>query len=254
MDVTKNLISVSKALAYIVFIGLIWEGIVIFFQVDPYYLPKLSAVLLSIWSTPDAYIAGFFHTLGEALIGYVAGALVGVAFGVIFYLWRTLREVVFPLFIISQTIPIIAFGAVIVLWFGNSLMSKAIIAFYLTFFPVAVNTLNGLRNIDPKQEGLLRSFGATRWKLLWQLQLPSALPQIFVALRLACTISLLGAIAGEWFGDTTGLGVLLLQAMYNEQMVELWAAVLITGVLGSLFFLIVSLVEHRVVFWRNEQV
>ena len=135
----------------------------------------------------------------------------------------------------------------------NTILAKAMIAFYLTFFPVTVNTLNGLEAVDRRQEDLLRSFGASRWQLLWQLQLPAALPQIFVALRLACTLSLLGAIAGEWFGDTVGLGVLLLQAMYNENAAGLWAALLLCGLMGTLFYGVVAWVERRLVFWSAEQ-
>ncbi|SAI70044.1 ABC transporter permease [Bordetella ansorpii] len=233
-------------------IAVAWEGLVVAAGLPPHYLPRLSVILDAIISLPDAYLAGFLRTLSETVLGYVAGALVGVMNGVLFHRSRLLRELIFPLFVISQTIPVIAFGAVVVLWFGNTILAKALIAFYLTFFPVTVNTLNGLESVDRRQVDLLRSFGATRLQLLWRLELPAALPQIFVALRLACTLSLLGAIAGEWFGDTTGLGVLLLQAMYNEHFVALWAAILMSGLLGTSFYGLVAWIEHRVVFWRSE--
>lgn len=239
--------------ATVLAIGLLWEGLVFFIGIQPYYLPRLSDILMSIIDVPDAYVAGFLRTMTETLLGFAIGALVGVANGVIFSQSRLLRETIFPLFVISQTIPVIAFGAVVVLWFGNTILAKALIAFYLTFFPVTVNTLNGLDAVDRNQENLLRSFGANRWQLLLRLQLPAALPQIFVALRLACTLSLLGAIAGEWFGDTVGLGVLLLQAMYNEHMIALWSAILMSGLLGTSFYALVAWVERHVVFWKAEQ-
>ncbi|MFE8646607.1 ABC transporter permease [Sphingomonas sp. NCPPB 2930] len=241
-----------QGLGLVLAVAAAWEGATVFFRISPYYLPRLSVILAAMAATPEAYIAGFLRTLGETLIGFCAGTVVGVASGVLFKQSRLLRELVFPVFVVSQTIPVIAFGAVVVLWLGNTILAKAMIAFYLTFFPVTVNTLNGLEAVDRRQEDLLRSFGASRWKLLWQLQLPAALPQIFVALRLACTLSLLGAIAGEWFGDTVGLGVLLLQAMYNEQMVALWGAILAAGLLGTSFFGVVALLERRIVFWRSE--
>ncbi|RXN85147.1 ABC transporter permease [Achromobacter aloeverae] len=243
---------VLRGVVTIAIIGLAWEAVVTAAGIQPYYLPRLSAILAAIVALPDAYLAGFLRTLSETLLGYAAGALVGVANGVLFHRSRLLRETIFPLFVISQTIPVIAFGAVVVLWFGNTILAKALIAFYLTFFPVTVNTLNGLEAVDRRQVDLLRSFGATSRQLLFRLLLPSALPQIFVALRLACTLSLLGAIAGEWFGDTTGLGVLLLQAMYNEQFVALWAAILMAGLLGTSFYGLVAWVEHKAVFWRSE--
>ncbi|RYF56659.1 MAG: ABC transporter permease [Comamonadaceae bacterium] len=245
-------LTVLRGAAAIVLMGLAWEAIVVLFSVNPYYLPRLSVILTSITAVPDAYIAGFMRTLSETLLGFTFGVVVGVFNGVMFHRSRLLKELIFPIFIISQTIPVIAFGAVVVLWFGNTILAKALIAFYLTFFPVTVNTLNGLEAVDPRQVDLLRSFGASRMKLLFQLQLPAALPQIFVALRLACTLSLLGAIAGEWFGDTVGLGVLLLQAMYNENVVALWATILVSGLLGTSFYGLVAWAEHKIVFWKAE--
>jgi len=148
---------------------------------------------------------------------------------------------------------VIAFGALVVLWFGNTLLAKAVIAFYLTFFPVTVNTLLGLGSVDHRQVALLRSFGASDRQLLFRLQLPTALPQIFVALRLASSLSLVGAIVGEWFGDTTGVGVMLLQAMFTENVPAMWAALLAAALLGTGFYAVVAAVERQLVFWRAEQ-
>lgn len=251
-SIRPAVLSLLRGATAIAIMGLVWEAIVVIFSIDPYYLPRLSAILQSIAEVPDAYISGFIRTMSETLLGFTFGVVVGVFNGVMFHRFRLLKELVFPLFIISQTIPVIAFGAVVVLWFGNTILAKALIAFYLTFFPVTVNTLNGLEAVDSRQLDLLRSFGAGRLKLLFQLQLPAALPQIFVALRLACTLSLLGAIAGEWFGDTVGLGVLLLQAMYNENVTALWATVLVSGLLGTSFYGLVAFAEQKIVFWKAE--
>lgn len=245
--------SLARVLLVLVAIGVAWEALVVVLSIKPYYLPRLSLVLQAIAATPQAYVDGFLRTAAEALLGFAAGGLFGVFVGLLFFRVPTLRDMVFPMFIVSQTIPVIAFGALVVLWFGNTLIAKAIIAFYVTFFPVTVNTLLGLKSVDPKQASLMRSFGASRGQLMWRLQFPTALPQIFVALRLAASLSLVGAIVGEWFGDTTGLGVLLLQAMFNENAVGLWAALLMCALLGMLFYGIVALVERRLVFWGAEQ-
>lgn len=237
----------------LVAVGVAWEALVVSLSIKPYYLPRLSLVLQAMAASPQAYIDGFLRTAAEALIGFTAGGLFGVGVGILFYRMPAVRDMVFPMFIVSQTIPVIAFGALVVLWFGNTLIAKAVIAFYVTFFPVTVNTLLGLRSVDPRQEALMRSFGATRGQLLCRLQFPTALPQIFVALRLAASLSLVGAIVGEWFGDTTGLGVLLLQAMFNENAVGLWAALLMCALLGTLFYGAVAWVEKRLVFWSAEQ-
>lgn len=234
-------------------VALAWEGLVLLLGIRPYYLPRLSSVLAAILATPGAYASGFLRTLTETLLGFAAGGAFGVLIAVAFLRMRTLRELVFPLFVVSQTIPVIAFGALVVLWFGNTLLAKAVIAFYLTFFPVAVNALIGLEAVDRRQIDLMRSFGATPRQILLRLQLPAALPQIFVALRLAASLSLVGAIVGEWFGDTDGLGVLLLQGMYNENVVAIWAALLVSAVLGLGLYAAVAALERILVFWGAEQ-
>jgi NitT/TauT family transport system permease protein len=233
--------------------AVIWEGAVSLFGIRPVYLPRLSSILMSIAATPQAYIDGFVRTLMETLIGFLAGGAFGVLTGIAFFRMRALKEMIFPIFVVSQTIPVIAFGALVVLWFGNTLLAKAVIAFYLTFFPVTVNTLLGLELVDPKQVALMRSFGASNHQLLLRLQLPTALPQIFVALRLASSLSLVGAIVGEWFGDTTGIGVLLLQAMFTENMVAIWGALLAAALLGTCLYAVVAACERRLVFWSAEQ-
>jgi NitT/TauT family transport system permease protein len=249
----KTAAGLTRLLFGLLLAGAAWEGAVLLFGIRPATLPRLSTILAAIAATPGAYLDGFLRTLEETLIGFAAGAAVGVLNGVAFFRWPLLRDLLFPIFVVSQTIPVIAFGALIVLWFGNTLLAKAVIAFYLTFFPVTVNTLLGLNAVDPAQVALLRSFGATGRSLMLRLQLPAALPQVFVALRLGASLSLVGAIVGEWFGDTTGLGVLLLQAMYTENVVGLWAAILCAALLGTGFYAAVAATERRVVFWGAEQ-
>jgi NitT/TauT family transport system permease protein len=249
----KTAAGLTRLLFGLLLAGAAWEGAVLLFGIRPATLPRLSTILAAIAATPGAYLDGFLRTLEETLIGFAAGATVGVLNGLAFFRWPLLRDMLFPIFVVSQTIPVIAFGALIVLWFGNTLLAKAVIAFYLTFFPVTVNTLLGLNAVDPAQVALLRSFGATGRSLMLRLQLPAALPQVFVALRLGASLSLVGAIVGEWFGDTTGLGVLLLQAMYTENVVGLWAAILCAALLGTGVYAAVAATERRVVFWGAEQ-
>ena len=233
-------------------LALLWEGATRLFKVSPYYLPPLSTVIYTIAEQPGDFLAAALRTLAETLIGYLAGIVVGVASGALFFHLRLLRELFFPLFIVSQTIPVIAFGAIIVMVFGNTLAAKALIAFYLTFFPITVNTLAGLSTVKPDQAAVLRSFGASGPQLFWKLRLPAALPRIFVALRLSASLALIGAIVGEWFGDTLGLGVTLLSAMSNENVPVLWAAILCCAIVGSGLYGAVAAIERAVVTWKEE--
>lgn len=237
-------------LAAVVLLALIWEIVVHVFVIPPRYLPALSLVLGDAWSVRAALVVSFGKTLLETVCGFAAGGLFGFACGVLFSRFRALERSVFPLFVLSQTVPVIAFGAIVVIWFGNALMAKVVIAFYLTFFPVVVNTLRGLRACDPQRIDLLQSFGASPWQLFFKLELPAALPVIFVGLRVGIALSLAGAIVGEWFGDTSGLGAMILEAMYYEHIPQLWGLIIVCGIMGALLYGVMAGTERRFVWWR----
>jgi NitT/TauT family transport system permease protein len=207
---------------------------------------------MTLWHQPVAFGMAMGTTLLEAVIGIVLGTLIGIVSGVVFFRVRLLERMFFPYFVASQAVPIIAFGALVIMWFGNGLAAKAFVALYLTFFPVAVNTLRGLRSVDPRQVDLLRTFGASSTRIFLKLQFPGALPSIFTAVRLGASLGLVGAIVGEWFGAQSGLGAILLLSMFNYQVADLWAAIVLTGIAGTLLFGVVVLLERQLAWWTDE--
>jgi NitT/TauT family transport system permease protein len=238
--------------AAVVLVALAWLILVPLFKIEPRYLPALPVVALDGWSAWPDLVAGFRRTLIETALGFTLGAAFGIGFGVLFAYVRAMERAIFPIFVALQTIPVIAFGAIVVIWFGNTILAKVVIALYLAFFPVTVNTLRGLQASDPQRIALMRSFGASRLQLFVKLALPSAMPTILVGLKLGVSLSLAGAIVGEWFGDTVGLGVMLLQALYFEQIPRVWVLVVACGALGTLLYGVLSLVERRYVWWRAD--
>jgi NitT/TauT family transport system permease protein len=230
----------------------IWESAVRLFDVTPDKLPPPSAVLVKIWAGRDALAVAVGTTVLEAMLGLVVGIAFGAASGIAFSRFRLLERMMLPYFAASQAVPIIAFGAIIVMWFGNGVASKAVIAFYLSFFPVAVNTLAGIRRVSAEEIGLLKTFGATDGEIFRKLQLPAALPSIFTAIRISVGLALVGAIVGEWFGARTGLGVVLLTAMFDHQVEQLWAGILLTGLTGTALFAAVVVLQRRLVPWHAE--
>ena len=230
----------------------LWEAAVVGLAIDPFYLPSIRVVAAAMQAQSGSYLDAYLVTLAEAALGFAMGGLVGVASALLFTRLPMVKDMVLPIFIVSQTVPVIAFGAIVVLWFGNTLMAKAAIAFYLTFFPVTINTLAGIAAVDARQMALLRSFGAGQGVVMRKLLLPAALPRIFTALRLSASLALAGAIVGEWFGATRGVGAMLLAAMFNEQIVSLWASILVAAAVGGTLFATVALAERAMVFWREE--
>lgn len=229
---------------------LAWAVLVPMLGVPPRYLPSLARVLADAASVAGELWVSFLHSLTEAVLGFLAGAAMGVGFGVAFASSRFLQRSILPLFVALQSVPVIAFGAIVVIWFGNGLLAKVVIALYLTFFPVSVATLRGLQAIDPERVALFLSFGASKAQIFSRLALPTALPSIFTGLKLGVSLSLIGAIVGEWFGDSVGLGVMLLQALYFEQVERVWVLIVLCGLLGALLYGILALIERKYVWWR----
>lgn len=241
----------SPVLAF-VGLAIVWEIAVHAFAPSPRYLPALSAIAQDAWSVWPQLMRGFGRTLLETVLGFAMGAVFGCLCGTVFTYSRWMERSVFPLFVVSQTVPVVAFGALIVIWFGNSLLAKVMTAFFLTFFPVTVNTLRGLKSCDPQRIALMKSFGAGRLVMFFKLAVPSALPQIMVGLRVAIGLSLIGSVVGEWFGETVGLGVMLMEAMNADLVLRLWVVMFACGLMGALLYGLLTFVERRLVWWRSE--
>jgi len=175
------------------------------------------------------------------------GATAGLGLAVLFAASRLLERGLLPYVMVSQTVPILAIAPMVVVWLGTSWVSKAVIAAYLTLFPVAVNVLRGLRTIDPDALALMRALAATRAQAFRKLRSPAAMPFLFTALRLSTTASVVGAIIGELpVGSRFGMGVVIINAAqyYNWRPANLWAAILVSALLGIAFYHAVVAVER----------
>ena len=184
-----------------------------------------------------------------AAIGFVLGGMLGIALAAAFVHYQLLERAFVPYVVASQTIPIVALAPMIVFFFGNNLMSVVVITTYLTFFPVTIAMIRGLRSPDPRALELMRSYAASRRTILWKLRLPASLPYLFTALKITATASVVGAIIGEGPGAIQeGLGWAIID--FNQQYItgpgKLWAAILVAAMLGIAFYLIVRGVELRV--------
>ena len=206
--------------------------------------PPLWAVLF------DAAI----FTFREALVGFLFGSLLGLLLGVLFVHFRLLERGCMPYVVASQTVPILAIAPMVIIWLKAGWFSVAVIAAYLTFFPVTINTLRGLRSPDPRALELMRSYAATPWHILWKLRFPAALPYIFTAFKISATASVVGSIIGELpSGIRDGLGgaILNFNQYYISGPERLWAVILVSAVVGIAFYLIVTLLEAVVLRGRR---
>ncbi|HEY5889706.1 MAG TPA: ABC transporter permease [Acidimicrobiia bacterium] len=199
-----------------------------------------------------------FFTLREALAGFVLGGLFGFSLSVVFVRSRLLERAFMPYVVASQTIPIIAIAPMVVVWGGRAelpqWMAVAVISAYLTFFPVAINTLRGLRSPDPNAMELMRSYAAKPNQVLWKVQVPAALPYIFTALKVSATASIIGALIGELpagFGEGLGRALLTFSSQFGARSEKLYATVIVTAIVGIIFVGSVILIEKRVIKQRR---
>jgi NitT/TauT family transport system permease protein len=249
-----------RALLVLAAIVMSWEGGKFLFAIPAYKLPHLHEVFGDflrrgaggeLWVWIMAQNAAY--TALEGVVGFVVGGVAGLLLAVTFAHSRTLERGFLPYVIASQTVPILAIAPMVVVWLGTSWVSKAVIAAYLTFFPVTINVLRGLRAVDPDALALLRALAATPGQVFLRLRCPSALPHLFTALRVSATVSVVGAIIGELpVGSRHGMGVVIINAAqyYNWRPANLWAAILVSALLGIAFYQAVAAIERRVLTWQ----
>ncbi len=218
------------------------------------YLPYLHKVLLAYLANADSFARAGLVTLGNAFAGFLIGALVG--YGLALLMSRTVWVArSFYVYIVgSQMVPVIALAPILYGIIRDETILKITIAAYLTFFPVTVNVLKGLQSVDPRALDLMHSYAATVGETYRKLRVPASLPYLFNALKIAATISLIGAIVAELMGGSNGLGVLILAVQYNSYggSDRLWALVIEVGGIGLLFFGVVALAERLLVPWQVE--
>jgi NitT/TauT family transport system permease protein len=200
-------------------------------------------------------------TAKEAAIGFLLGAAIGFAIGVVLHHSRVLQRGVLPYIVASQTIPILAIAPMIVVWTGSrgtpAWFSVAIIAAFLTFFPVTINTLRGLQSADPRALELMRSYAASRRKILWNLRIPASFPFLFTALKIAAPAAVVGAIIGELpssIQDGLAGAILNFNQYYITSPESLWATNIIAAALGIIFFSVVAIAERLLVRRAPEHV
>jgi len=197
------------------------------------------------------------YTARSAFVGFLIGAVAGFALGVALAHSRLLERGLLPYVVASQTVPILAIAPMIVIWLKAGWLSVAVIASYLTFFPVTINTLRGLKSADPRAVDLMRSYAAGRWDVLWKLRVPSAMPYLFTALKVSATASVVGAIIAEppaSIQDGLGGAIVNFNQYYLSSPASLWATIFIAALLGIGFFGLVSGAERILVSRAPERV
>jgi putative hydroxymethylpyrimidine transport system permease protein len=188
-------------------------------------------------------------TAGEIGLGLLVAVVLGLACAVAIHFSTGLRRALYPLLVGSQTIPIVLIAPLLVAWWGFGLGPKLAIIALVCFFPITVNTLDGLRAVDPDLPRMMRTLDAGRGQILRRVEIPSALPYLLSGAKVAAAISVIGAVFGEWSGADEGLGHLILIAQGQLQTARVFAAVVVLSALALALFGALALIERRLAWW-----
>ena len=228
---------------------LLWEVGVWFFKVPNYIAPAPSDVGNTLVEKFPLLLKNFLPTFYESVFGFFAGNLAAILIAIAFVHNKFVEKAFFPLAVFVNTIPILAIAPILVLIFGAGATAKIVIAGLICFFPTLVNMVRGLQSVSPQSLELARILSASKWEVFWKIRLPSSLPFLFSALKIAATTCVIGAIVGEWVGADVGLGALIIDSTFNFRAPLLYSAVFMSSMLSVLLFSTVCIVERLVVKW-----
>ncbi len=226
-----------------------WDWIAEALNIQPFLIPAPSDVAQSLVDDRELLASDLWVTAQEVLFGFAIAAVLGFTFAIVMYLSDLLRRAFYPLLVASQTVPVIAIAPILVVWLGFGIGPKLAIVALVCFFPITVNTLDGLRSVDPEMTRMMRSLDAGRAQTLRRVEIPSALPFLLSGAKIAAVVSVIGAVFGEWSGSDDGLGHLILVAQGQLQTARVFAAVVVLSALALALFGALALLERRVAWW-----
>lgn len=231
---------------------LLWEAIVRGAGIPQVLLPAPSVIGLRIVSSVPILWADFRQTVLKAvLFGYIAGSAAGFAVAILADRFRFLSNGLLPLGNMVSALPIIGIAPIMVMWFGFDWQSKAAVVVVMTFFPMLVNTIEGLRSAGRIERDLMHTYRASHWQTLAKLRLPAALPFIFNALKINSTLALIGALVAEFFGTpVVGMGFRISTEVGRMNLDMVWAEIALAAAVGSLFYGAIALLERAMTFWH----
>ena len=241
-----------SVLVLLVLLG-IWEAVSRGGAVAVYILPAPDQVLTELWNDWGSVLrSATWVTFQEMFLGFVIAVAAGLAIAVALHWSKVVRRALYPLLIASQAIPIVVLAPILAIIIGYNISSKLVVVALVCFFPIAVNTLDGLRGVDSEYVRMMRTLHGTRWLTFRRIELPSAMPSFFSGVRVAAAFAPVGAVFGEFSGSNDGLGYVMLQAGPELQTSRVLAAVLLLTVMAVLLVLAVTLCERLIAPWALE--
>ena len=230
-----------------------WELCVRAFAVPAYVLPPPSRVAAVFFARFPLLLSHTGATLAEIGLGLLFGWLGGIGLALALFYVPPLGAAVYPILIASQVIPVFAIAPLLIIWFGYGLWPKVAVVALITFFPITITAVDGLRAAGSETIDVLRALRASEWRIFRIVRAPASLPALFSGLKVGVTLSVVGATIGEWIGAKRGLGYLMIESNALLRVDLVFAAILALTLVGLLLFSLVCIIEGRVLRWRREE-
>ncbi|MBR3242986.1 MAG: ABC transporter permease [Parasporobacterium sp.] len=237
----------------IIVIILLWEVITNGFRIPAYILPNPIQVVQAFINDFSLIMYHLGATLLEGVIGLGISIVLSVLMAICMDRFTFVRKTLYPILVISQTIPVMAIAPLLIIWFGFGMIPKVLLIIIMCFFPITVNLTDGFSQVDPDSMNMFRVWKASGWQTYKHLKIPFALPYFFSGLRISVTWMVMAAILAEWLGSERGIGVYMLRAKQSYALDKVFAAVVCVVIVSLLLIGIVSLIRKKVIFWAGNQ-
>ena len=238
--------------ALLLFAALIgsWEVLVALLRTEPWLLPAPSRIWQAFVATRALLPAHVRTTIVEALAGLALAASVGVSLALLIATVGVVRRVLYPLVVVSQTVPMIVLAPLLVIWLGFGMAPKIVVVALVGFFPIVVSTVDGLDGAEPEMVDLVRSMGASRLQALRRVLVPGAVPAFFAGLKIAAAYAIIGAVIGEWVGAQEGLGIFITRSQASYRTDQIFVAIVVIALLSIALFAVVHLLARLASPWK----
>jgi len=246
MTLTRRLSEYGLALAAIAALIVLWELLCRFAKIPIWLLPAPSLIVTALGEWLHLLPAHFMATLTAVFGGFLLALAVGIPIAVMVVYSPFLRRVIFPVLVTMQSVPKVALAPLLLIWVGYGLPSNILISAIVAFFPIVINTATGLDSVEPELLDLTRSYDSSALKVFWKVRLPSALPFVLSAMKIAISLSVIGAVVGEFVGSDKGLGYLIVNASSTMNTALVFGVILVLSLLGIMCFYLIAFVEHLV--------
>lgn len=229
----------------------LWEVLCILLNVSDLVLPRPSEIIVTMWDRFPILWPHILQTLKSTLTGFALGVVIGVALGMVVGTSKVAYAVAYPLLVGFSSIPKVAVVPIFVLWFGAGTTPAVLTAMIICVFPIVVNIATGLATTEPELEDVLKTMGASKAEVLWNVGLPRAMPYFFASLKVAITLSFVGAVLSETVASNKGIGFVMMTASSNFQVSLVFAGLILLALMGVALYTLFSLLENRVTGWAT---